>query len=85
MDPALDRFRVAVEEGQVHHDGDEALARHVTNARFREGRAGHMLEEQAGRPITACVAAVMALEAEETMPDPGAVPPVMIEWVSWPR
>jgi hypothetical protein len=83
MAPALDRFRVAVEEGQVHHDGDEDLARHVTNARFREGRNGHMLEEQASRPITACVAAVMALEAEATMPDPAAVPPVMIEWSEW--
>jgi hypothetical protein len=81
MAPALDRFRVAVEEGQVHHDGDEDLARHVTNARFREGRNGHMLEEQAGRPITGCVAAVMALEAASTMPDPDAVPPVMIAWV----
>jgi hypothetical protein len=44
-----------------------------------------MLEEQAGRPITACVAAVMALEAASTMPHPDAAPPVMIEWVSWPR
>jgi phage terminase large subunit-like protein len=54
MAPAVDRFRTALSEGSVTHVGDEALTRHVLNARLRtvgrddDGRGRHLLEK-AGR------------------------------------
>jgi Terminase large subunit, endonuclease domain len=70
MAPAVDRFRTAVQEGRVTHDGDPDLTRHVLNARLRkvgrdeDGRGRYVLEKAAPkRLIDACVAAVLAVEA----------------------
>jgi phage terminase large subunit-like protein len=70
MAPAVDRFRTALEEGRLRHDGDPDLTRHVLNARLRkvgrdeDGRGRYTLEKAGpGRPIDACVASVLAVEA----------------------
>jgi hypothetical protein len=67
--PYLDRFRTALEEGRLTHDGDEDLTRHMLNARLRkvgrdeDGRGRYTLEKAGpGRLIDACVAAVLANE-----------------------
>ena len=65
MGPAVDRFRVAVAEAALTHDGWEVLARYVANARIRTNAAGHPIIEKVepSRLIDACVAAVLAFEA----------------------
>ena len=70
MAPAVDRFRTALEEGRLRHDGDPDLTRHVLNARLRkvgrdeDGRGRYTLEKAGpGRLIDACVASVLAVEA----------------------
>jgi phage terminase large subunit-like protein len=82
MAPAVDRFRSALEEGRLSHDGDPDLTRHVLNARLRkvgrdeDGRGRYTLEKPGpGRLIDGCVAAVLAVEAaaqimDESKPDP---------------
>jgi hypothetical protein len=80
MPPAVDRFRVALEEGKLCHDGDEDLRRHVLNARLRkvgrddDGRGRFTLEKAGpGRLIDGCVAAVLAYEAASQMAESGDV------------
>jgi phage terminase large subunit-like protein len=70
MAPAVDRFRVALQEGSLSHSGDPDLTRHVLNARLRkvgrdeDGRGSYLLEKAGpGRLIDACVASVLAYEA----------------------
>ena len=70
MVPAVDRFRTALQEGRLAHDGDPDLARHVLNARLRkvgrdeDGRGRYVLAKAGpGRLIDGCVAAVLAHEA----------------------
>jgi phage terminase large subunit-like protein len=70
MAPAVDRFRTALQEERITHDGDPGLARHVLNARLRkvgrdeDGRGRYSLEKAGpGRLIDACVASVLAYEA----------------------
>jgi phage terminase large subunit-like protein len=87
--PAVDRFRVAVAEGTVSHNGDEDLAHHLANARLvrgpgRASDGGHALYtlEKAGRGrlIDAAVAACLALQAI------GTAEPVKVEpesFFSW--
>jgi hypothetical protein len=73
--PALDRFRTALAEGQISHDSDADLARHLANARLvrtggrasDDGRALYLLEPAGpGRLIDAAVAAILANEAMAT-------------------
>jgi phage terminase large subunit-like protein len=78
MAAAVDRFRSALGEGHVTHDGDDDLTRHVLNARLRQvgrddGGFGRYTLEKAGpgRLIDACVAAVLAVEAHAQMPVTG--------------
>lgn len=70
--PAVDRFRTAIAEGELCHDGDRDLARHLANARLvrtggrasDDGRALFTLEKAGpGRLIDAAVAAILANEA----------------------
>ena len=70
--PSVDRFRAALGEGTISHDGDPNLARHLANARLVRGpgRAdddGHQLftleKAGPGRLIDAAVAAILAPEA----------------------
>jgi phage terminase large subunit-like protein len=70
MAPAIDRFRVALEEGRLTHRGDPDLTRHALNARLRkvgrdeDGRGRYVVEKAgSGRLIDALVAAVLAYEA----------------------
>jgi phage terminase large subunit-like protein len=70
MAPAVDRFRTALQERRLSHDGDPDLARHVLNARLRkvgrdeDGRGRYVLEKAGpGRLIDGCVAAVLAYDA----------------------
>jgi phage terminase large subunit-like protein len=73
--PAVDRFRTALQEARLHHDGDPDLRRHVLNARLRkvgrddDGR-GRFLLEKAGpnRYMDAAVAATLAVEAAAQIP-----------------
>ncbi|MEP6811668.1 MAG: hypothetical protein ABI990_01630 [Actinomycetota bacterium] len=74
MAPAVDRFRSAVTEGHLTHDGDPDLTRHVLNARLRSaGRDGdgcglYLLEKAGpGRLIDGSVAALLAFEAHAQM------------------
>jgi phage terminase large subunit-like protein len=63
---AVGRFETAVYAGELSHNGDPRLARHVSNARRRERRNGHVIEKEApgsARRIDAAVAAVLAVEA----------------------
>jgi phage terminase large subunit-like protein len=61
--PACDRFRSAVLEGGLTHDGDPVLARHVTNAVARETSTGVVVgKAERGRHVDACIAAVVAFE-----------------------
>jgi phage terminase large subunit-like protein len=75
MAPAVDRFRTAIEEERVTHNGDATLTRHVVNARLRkvgrsdDGRGLYTLEKAGpGRLIDACVAALLAYEASTQIP-----------------
>src|SRR5439155_20527179 len=86
MAPAVDRFRTAVNEGHLSHDGDPDLARHVLNARLRPaGRDGddrglYVLEKAGpGRLIDACVAAVLAFEASAQI-EPLVEHEIMVAW-----
>lgn len=70
MPDLVDRFRTALEEGRITHNGDDTLRRHVLNARLRkvgrdeDGRGRYMLEKAGpGRLIDGCVASVLAYEA----------------------
>lgn len=64
MAPAIDRFRAAVATGEISHDGDPELLRHVAAARIRETRSGYTVESAGeGRSITLALAACLALEA----------------------
>ena len=70
MPEVVDRFRVALAEGRISHDGDPDLRRHVLNARLckvgrdESGLGRYTLEKAGpGRLIDACVAAVLAYEA----------------------
>jgi hypothetical protein len=70
MAPAVDRFRSAITERHLSHDGDPDLTRHVLNARLRQvgrdldGRGTYSLEKAGpGRLIDACVASLLAFEA----------------------
>jgi hypothetical protein len=81
MEPLIDRFRVAVAEGQLGHDGDPALAAHMNNARLRAAGSGRSIEEAGPtRPITGAIAAMLALEAHAQMPEPK---PVLQPWSMW--
>lgn len=78
MAPAVDRFRTALQEGRISHNGAPDLARHVLNARLRkvgrdeDGRGRYTLEKAGpGRLIDAAVAAVLANEGAAVM-GPGA-------------
>lgn len=78
--PAIDRFRVAVAEGELSHDGDSALARHVGNARMRAARGGVVLEKAGpGRLIDGCIAAILAFEARAGMPA-DASSDILVTW-----
>lgn len=63
---ALERFRNAVVDGELSHDGSYALTRHVLNARRRLTRSGVQIGKEhpeSARKIDAAVAAVLAYEA----------------------
>jgi hypothetical protein len=74
MGPAVDRFRTAVAEATLSHDGSEALSRHVYNARIRTTAGGHPVIERVGpgRHVDACVAAVLAFEARAQAVEPAS-------------
>ncbi len=81
MAPCVQRFRTALEEGDLTHDGDDDLRRHVLNARLRKagrdeyGRGRYLIEKAGlGRLIDACVASVLAYEAMSQMDEPTADP-----------
>jgi phage terminase large subunit-like protein len=87
---AVDRFRVAVAEGSLSHDGDANLARHLANARLGRGAgaaadSGHALftleKAGPGRLIDAAVAAVLAFEAMAGAPVPEPQRETLFAWV----
>jgi hypothetical protein len=84
MAPAVDRFRSALQEGRISHDGDDDLRRHVVNARLRkvgrdeDGRGRYILEKAGpGRLIDAAVASVLANEARAQIA-PASTPMIAI-------
>ena len=65
MAAACDRFRVAVLEGDLSHDGDPVLARHVGHTVAKETPFGTIVGKEhpdSPRKIDAAVAAVVAFE-----------------------
>ena len=65
MAPACDRFRVAALEGDLSHDGDPVLARHVGHCIAKETPFGTIIGKEhpdSPRKIDAAVAAVVAFE-----------------------
>ncbi len=81
MAPAVDRFRSAVTEGHLTHDGDPDLTRHVLNARLRtagrdeDGRGTYAIEKAGpGRLIDGCVAGLLAFEGAAQMEPPKREP-----------
>lgn len=63
MIPATANFKLAVEQGEVSHDGNEQLAAHVSNAVMYERERGYQIHkpsEHSPRKIDAAVTAVMA-------------------------
>lgn len=63
---ALERFREAVGEQALSHNGDPTLTRHILNARTRHSRAGLTISKEfpdSHRKIDAAMAAALAYEA----------------------
>lgn len=81
---ALESFKTAVDTGAIHHDGDEALARHVGNScrkdmnmRDELGKPLWVIQkERADSPykIDAAMAAVLSWEARNDAISEGAMP-----------
>lgn len=66
MSEAIERFHTGVVTGQLKHDGNRNLQRHVLNAVTREVRVGYMISKErpmSKKKIDAAVAAVLAYEA----------------------
>ena len=66
MVAALERFHTAAITGQLTHDGDERLSRHLGNARKKETRSGVVIRKdrpKSPRKIDLAVCAVLAYEA----------------------
>lgn len=76
--PAVSRFRTAIAEGSLSHDGSDVLERHVLAASLKktrakdpedDGRTMYVITKgDDGRKIDAAVAAILAFEAAMTMP-----------------
>jgi len=63
---AVERFKAAVLDQELRHDGDYTLTRHVLNARRRESRFGWSIAKehpQSARKIDAAMAGVLAWQA----------------------
>lgn len=63
---ALDRFFNAVVDGELVHDGNATLTRHVTNARRRAKSSGYQIYKEhpdSANKIDAAIAAVLAWQA----------------------
>jgi phage terminase large subunit-like protein len=66
MVQALERFQTSASTGQLMHDGNKTVTRHVLNARKKKVRSGILIRKETPRSkkkIDACVAAVLAYEA----------------------
>lgn len=75
MCSALERFHTATITGQLVHDGDERLARHIGNAKRKETRSGIAIRKdrpKSPRKIDAAVCAVLAYEARGDVIQSGA-------------
>lgn len=76
MVPASQAFYEAIMQGEVAHDGDPALARHVANVTADQRPRGWRISKPKGsrRKIDAAVAAAIALHAARTTVAPGEGP-----------
>ena len=76
MVAALERFHTAAVTGQLSHDGDERLSRHVKNAHRKETRSGLVIRKDrphSPRKIDLAVCAVLAYEARGDVVQSGKV------------
>jgi hypothetical protein len=74
---AVDRFRTAIAEGKISHDGDSRLTAHILAATLKKVRVSQaddddrtmyvLVKPEDGRKIDLAVAAVLAYEAAMTM------------------
>jgi phage terminase large subunit-like protein len=63
MTPICGGLFEAIKRGEVHHDGDEALAMHVLNAVPRFNERGFTLQKSKSRGrIDGCIALALALD-----------------------
>lgn len=89
MAPACDRFGTSLASGWLSHDGDELLTRHTLamarkKVRIRDadddGRTRYVFTKSDTRKIDAGVAAVLAVEAAQTMPEIEPAPQFFASW-----
>jgi hypothetical protein len=76
MVAALERFHTAALTGQLTHDGDERLARHIKHANKKETRSGLVIRKDrphSPRKIDLAVCAVLAYEARGDVIQSGKV------------
>jgi len=88
MPPLVSKFRVAVDEGRLSHDGDLDLRRHALNGSLKKvgsddsGRGVYALEKAGpGRFIDALVASVLAFHGATLLEEPTSDEPALL--VSW--
>jgi hypothetical protein len=76
MVAALERFHTGAVTGQLTHDGDERLARHIKQAHRKETRSGVLIRKDrphSPRKIDLAVCAVLAYEARGDVVQSGKV------------
>jgi phage terminase large subunit-like protein len=84
MAAACDRFRSAVLEDGLTHDGDPTLGRHVANTVIRESGSGTTIAKpDPNRKIDAAVAAVVAYERATWHADGSRWDGPLVEVVAW--
>ncbi len=78
MVPATAKFYAAVVEGELSHDGDPTLARHVGNAVTKQlgGERFTLRKKSKELKIDACIAAVMAYDRATATVEEGQVPSI---------
>jgi phage terminase large subunit-like protein len=73
MVPATQKFYEAVVNGSFTHDGDERLARHISNCVTKQSSRGVMVAKASSRrKVDAAVAAIFGYDRATQPPEPKA-------------
>lgn len=84
MSPACDRFRQAILDGGLSHDGDRRLMAHLANCAAKDTPSGTVIvkPDDPGRKIDAAVAAVVAFARAAMFTDRPSIDPANYRIVS---